>query len=247
MDLKIKDVAELLNVSETTIRRWLQDEKIPAYKIHGQYRFSRIEIESWVLRHKLGHADGTSPFSIPLEIKSHPSKGSSKEQEKATGGSQKFSLYRALHKGQVILKVPGSTKEEVIRNCTRELSSTLKLDGEVLSELLIDREKLQSTALNNGIAVPHTRDFVLSAMHDVVAVAYPEKPIPYGALDGKPIHTLIFLFACHDKRHLHLLAKIAHLSSQSRALNLLLKRPPKEKLLAFVQTWEGRIATPQED
>ena len=30
MDLKIKDVAELLNVSETTVRRWLKDGKIPA-------------------------------------------------------------------------------------------------------------------------------------------------------------------------------------------------------------------------
>lgn len=244
MDLKIKDVAELLNVSETTIRRWLQDEKIPAYKIHGQYRFSRIEIESWVLGHKLGHADGVSPFSIPFktELESMESRDS-----KVTGGSQKFSLYRALHKGEVLLKVPGSTKEEVIRGCTKELSSILKLDGEVLAELLIDRERLQSTALNNGIAVPHTRDFVLKAMHDVVAIAYPEKPIPYGALDGKPIHTLIFLFACHDKRHLHLLAKIAHLSSQTRAHQLLLRRPSKEKLLSFIQTWESQIAAPQED
>lgn len=246
MDLKIKDVAELLNVSETTIRRWLQEGKIPAYKIHSQYRFSRIEIESWVLKHKLGHVDGVSPFSISSKKEIRPLRELNRDP-KTTGGSQKFSLYRALHKGQVFLKVPGATKEEVIRGCTKELSSILKLDADVLSELLIDREKLQSTALNNGIAVPHTRDFVLKAMHDVVAVAYPEKPIPYGALDGKPIHTLIFLFACHDKRHLHLLAKIAHLSSEPRAHNLLLKRPSKEKLLSFIQTWESHIAAPQED
>jgi len=36
MDLKIKDVAELLNVSETTIRRWLKDGKIPAYQLNHQ-------------------------------------------------------------------------------------------------------------------------------------------------------------------------------------------------------------------
>ncbi|NGX51641.1 MAG: hypothetical protein K1060chlam2_01514, partial [Chlamydiae bacterium] len=36
MDLKIKDVAELLSVSETTIRRWLSDGKIPAYRLHHQ-------------------------------------------------------------------------------------------------------------------------------------------------------------------------------------------------------------------
>ena len=55
MDLKIKDVADLLNVSETTIRRWLAEGKIPAYRINHQYRFSRYEIQDWVMSHKLGH------------------------------------------------------------------------------------------------------------------------------------------------------------------------------------------------
>ena len=58
MDLKIKDVADLLNVSETTIRRWLSDGKIPAYRINHQYRFNRIEIEDWVMKHKIGHHAG---------------------------------------------------------------------------------------------------------------------------------------------------------------------------------------------
>ena len=34
MDLKIKDVAELLSVSETTIRRWVTEGKIPVYRLH---------------------------------------------------------------------------------------------------------------------------------------------------------------------------------------------------------------------
>ena len=58
MDLKIKDVAELLNVSETTIRRWLAEGKIPAYRLHHQYRFSRIEIENWMLSCRLQKETG---------------------------------------------------------------------------------------------------------------------------------------------------------------------------------------------
>ena len=49
MDLKLKDVAELLNVSEPTIRRWISDGKIPYYRLDNQLRFSRNEIESWLL------------------------------------------------------------------------------------------------------------------------------------------------------------------------------------------------------
>lgn len=240
MDLKIKDVAELLNVSETTIRRWLAENKIPAYKINGQYRFSRMEIESWVISHKLGHVDGVSPFHAKPDHKEPKDK-------KSTGGSQKFSLYRALHRGQVLNNVAGTTKEDVIRRSTKMLGTTLKVDHDLLADLLIDREKLQPTALNNGIAVPHTREFMSSALHDVVAITFPDKPIPYGALDSQPVHSLIFLFAGSDKRHLHLLAKIAHLSSQPATLALLQKKPSKEELLEYVKAWESNIPDPTEE
>jgi len=53
VDLKIKDVAELLNVSETTVRRWLKDGKNTSLSMNRQYRFSRGEIEDWMLRCKL--------------------------------------------------------------------------------------------------------------------------------------------------------------------------------------------------
>ena len=39
MDLKIKDVAELLNVSESTIRRWISEGKIPTYRMNQHYYF----------------------------------------------------------------------------------------------------------------------------------------------------------------------------------------------------------------
>lgn len=241
MDLKIKDVAELLNVSEITIRNWVGNALIPAYKINGQYLFSRPEIESWVINHKLKTDEGVSPFCT------NQKKKTSEAESKQSAGSQKFSLYRALHKGQVLNQIPGTEKEDVIRNATEQLSHAEKVDSEMLADMLIDREKLQPTALNNGIAVPHTRDFVLSPTHDIVVFAFPEKPIAYGALDGEPVHTLIFLFACSDKRHLHLLAKIAHLSSQEPIRKMLQERPNKEKLLEFIEGWERAIPGPQED
>lgn len=240
MDLKIKDVAELLNVSEMTVHRWIGDSQIPVYKIHGQYRFSRPEIEAWVMSHKLKNESGVSPFSTH----SHQN---SLHESKPTAGSQKFSLFRALHKGQVLSPISGSNKEEVIRTCTKLLEETQNIDSEMLADMLIDRERLQSTALNCGIAVPHTRDFVLSSTHDVVVFAFLDQPIAYGALDGEPVHTLLFLFACNDKRHLHLLAKIAHLSSQQEIRSMLQKKPSKETLLEFIERWERAIPTPQDE
>ncbi|MCB1114808.1 MAG: PTS sugar transporter subunit IIA [Chlamydiia bacterium] len=232
MDLKLKDVAEMLNVSETTIRRWLADNKIPAYKLQHQYRFDRAEIENWVMQHKLKDETGISPFSQNPKADS---------LSVATGGLKQYGLTRAIKKGGVFNDIAGKTKEEVIRNTAHRIAPILEADEEVLAEFLLDREKLQPTALGHGIAVPHTRDLELNGDQEIVAVVYPEKPVDWKALDNKPVSTLFFLFTSDNKTHLHLLAKIAYLSSHQPALELLNKKPSKEELLEFMTGWESEI------
>lgn len=242
MDLKIKDVAELLNVSETTIRRWLSDGKIPAYRINHQYRFSRFEIENWMMSCKLkSPEEGFSPFE---EKQIYPPLDESASAEASVrGGMQHFCLYRAVHQGDVFSNVPGTTKEELIRWTTTTVAPKLSVDAEVLSELLLDREKLMPTALNHGIAVPHTREFLRKGPLDMVFVVYPKNPLDYGALDGKEVHTLFFLFASNDKGHLQLLAKLAHLASNPKTLEFLSSKPEKKALLEFIRNWEGQVRT----
>lgn len=229
MDLKIKDVADLLHVSESTIRRWIVEEKIPAYRIHRQFRFNRTEIEAWVMNHKVSNR--YEPSLRLEEDQSHEAQNS--------GGLKQFSLYRAVHKGGVIHGVPGSSKEEIIRTTTETIAETLNLDAEMMSNLLMDRERMQSTGLGNGIAIPHTRDYLLNNHQDAVVIAFPEHPLDYSSIDEKPVHTLFFLFACEDKRHLHLLAKIAHLSTLPEMIDLLKTHPSKEVLLEYIKTWES--------
>ncbi len=224
MDLKIKDVAELINVSETTIRRWLSNGRIPAYRLNGQYRFSRAEIEDWVMRQKLMMNERES-----------------EEKEEAPSGNMQFSLYRALYRGGVLALDKSLSKEEIIRSAMAHMSKSYDLDAEVLSDLFLDREKLMSTGLNHGIAVPHTRDFLLNTHFDVVLAVYPDQPLDWGALDGDPVHTLFFLFASEDKNHLHLLAKVAHLSSGEKTRAFLRTKPTKERLLDYVKHWESAL------
>lgn len=235
MDLKIEDVAKLLNVSATTIRRWLLDGKIPAYRLNHQYRFSKTEIEDWVLSHKLSTGQ-VSPYNAQ-------SKGVAQQdvQHLACGGSQQFSLYRALNRGGVLSHSAKSTKEDTIRHATGVIAKQLSLDTEALTELLLDRERTQATSLGNGIGIPHTRDFFLKNNQDSVSLVILDKPIEYGALDRKPVHSLFFLLASNNKKHLHLLAKIAHLSSLPATLELLKKKPTKEEFLKYVKDWESNI------
>jgi len=218
MDLKLEDVANLLNVSESTVTRWLVDGKIPAYKLKDEYRFNRGEVEDWIVRNE--YED---------------------ESKHLSGGVRQYALYRAIHKGGVFHNVAGTTKEELIRNSCQHLCQDLRFDPDVMTDLMLDREKLMPTALNHGIAVPHTREISFNTHFDAVGVVFPEKPIDCGALDKEPVHTFFFLLACDDKRHLNLLAKIAHLSRDPKILEFLKSKPIKNDILSYVRTWESTL------
>lgn len=223
MDLTIQDVTKYLHISEDDLLKWVETGDIPSYKLNNEYRFSREEIEEWLLRHIHQDDLDIDPTREPMI------------------GTQQFNLYRALNKGMVLENVEGSTKEEIIHNSVKLISERLDLDAEIITNLLLDREKLMSTALNRGVAVPHTRDFLLSGPHDAVVIAYPKHPVEYGALDGKKVHTLFFLFACQDKKHLNLLSKIAYFCHQGENLEILQTKANKKDLLNTIRQWESRI------
>jgi nitrogen PTS system EIIA component len=220
MDLKIDDVAQLLNVTPARIEEWLTAGKIPSYNLGDEARFSRQEIEDWMLEQH----------------------GLPNDELVGSTGHHKYSLFRALHKGELYNDIPGTTKQELISGTTERLAKKYQLDAKGLASLLMDRERQMPTALCCGIAVPHTRDFLLPTHYDVVTVVFPEKPIDYDALDGQPVHTLFFLFACEDARHLDLLAKIAHFSNDEQNLRLLERRPDRQTLLSHIKAWEAQLA-----
>jgi nitrogen PTS system EIIA component len=230
MDLKIADVADMLNVPISTVEKWLKEGIIPAYKMNSEYRFSRIEIEDWLLQNR-------KPLHESKSVKDRVAL----DNKRPEGGRKMFSLYRALHKGQFLDNVECHSKADIIELTINTLAQSMQFDADIVSELFIEREKLHPTALNNGIAVPHTRE-LLGKHQDSITVVFPQKPLPYGAMDGKPAHTLFFLFAQSDRSHLNLLAKIAHLSSDKEALNFLQSHPSKQEMLSYVKEWESSIS-----
>ena len=50
--LKLKDVAELLKVGEKTVYSMARTGELPAFKVRGQWRFSRKDIDSWIEQQK---------------------------------------------------------------------------------------------------------------------------------------------------------------------------------------------------
>jgi PTS system nitrogen regulatory IIA component len=235
MDLKIKDVAELLNVSEKTVKNWVSQKKIPCYKINQQVLFNPKQIEDWVFK------QNESPSQAYLENVKSKESSQDVTLSLANKGIKQFSLYRALHKGNVLPNIPGSNKDDIIRNASRIMAPNLNLDAEVLSDVLLERENMHSTSLGEGLALPHARELLLTDHQDIVIIAFPNQSIDFGALDGIPVHSLIFVFACDDRRHLNLVAKIAHLAHLPDTRKLLKNQPSKDDILEYIKNWEASL------
>ena len=53
MQLSIRDLTKLLNVTESTVTRWIKQRGLPAQQVGGQYRVNRAELLEWATAHQV--------------------------------------------------------------------------------------------------------------------------------------------------------------------------------------------------
>ncbi len=84
--------------------------------------------------------------------------------------------------------------------------------SEKLFAALKERESMCPTCVNEGVAIPHSRNALLGVV-DQPAIAYGrhQTGIDFGALDGNPVHHFFLLCAPSVRQHLPLLARLARI------------------------------------
>jgi fructose-specific phosphotransferase system IIA component len=131
----------------------------------------------------------------------------------------------------------GSNKDEII-NAMIELAgkSPRVLDKEKVRQAIFEREKIMSTGVGNGFAIPHGKTDAISDI--VAAFATTAQPIDYQSLDEKPVR-LVFLLVGKDNMvgpHIKLLSRISRLMGKEEFRNRLTElQTPKEIIEAFRQ------------
>ncbi len=114
-----------------------------------------------------------------------------------------MNIGEALKETCVIADLKGETKEEVLT----ELVSSLKEMGlienvEETVKVIFDREKLGSTGIGDGVAIPHGK---MKKLQNVLcAFGRSTKGVEFGAVDNKPVHMFFLLLAPEESTGLHL-------------------------------------------
>jgi len=81
---------------------------------------------------------------------------------------------------------------------------------DLLYKSVLQREKMGSTGIGNGIAIPHTRSMVITDL--MISIGMPDEPIEFDAIDDKPVFLIFLIVAppyASKSEYLILLGKIA--------------------------------------
>jgi PTS system nitrogen regulatory IIA component len=103
----------------------------------------------------------------------------------------------------VVADMRGKTKREVITELVEALEKArLIKDVEAVVNIVMEREKLGSTGIGNGVAVPHGK---LKNINNIIcALGRSQNGVDFDAVDRGPVHIFFLVLAPEDSASLHL-------------------------------------------
>jgi fructose-specific phosphotransferase system IIA component len=145
-----------------------------------------------------------------------------------------------LDETRILTSMEGDSKSDIINTLIDLVAVSPKvLDKEKVKEAIFEREKIMSTGVGNGFAIPHGKT---DAVSDIVAAfAVTKHPIDYQALDEQPVR-LIFLLIGKGNMvgpHIKLLSRISRLMNKEEFRKRLLDAPTPKDVMEIFKTEEA--------
>ncbi len=191
--LTIEEVAKYLRVSDRTVYEWAQKGEIPAGKIGTVWRFKKNEIEKWV-DERLASSKNKKSESICVSAKN------------------------VLSPDRIVI-LDYSTKQDVLMKMSEVLAKApqVKNSKELFKEIL-KREELMTTAIGQGLAIPHVR---LASVTDLVMAVGVSKCdiLDFEPIDGQPVN-LVLMIAAAENQHSYYLQTLSYFSNKLKDADL---------------------------
>lgn len=219
--LSLQQVAAYLQVTTKTIYRMIKAGKLPARRVGGQWRFRRVDLDSWF--------DAELPRLSSRTV---------------------ASVSHAVFPGEVHLWecIPASAVRIGLKSRTRdaaiaEMVGLLKLDKAVREpflRLVLQRESMLSTGIGDGVAIPHPRHPALDEQGLNIAVGISRAGIPWDSCDAKPVHCVFLVAAATETLQLLALARLNRLLRTPGFIADLKKARSAGRIIALFRSRAGR-------
>lgn len=147
-------------------------------------------------------------------------------------------LAAILPASNVLVNVDASSKKRVFEQAGLLFENNHAIARASVTDNLFARERLGSTGLGHGVAIPHGR--IKGLKHPMAAFVRLDDPIPFEAPDAQPVSLLFFLLVPEQatQQHLEILSEIAQLLSDRSMRETLSQAPSAEAIHAALANWQ---------
>lgn len=121
----------------------------------------------------------------------------------------------------IIPSLKANSKKQVLQELSNKAAKLINTDQREIFETLLQRERLGSTGVGNGVAIPHGK---MESLDQIITVfAKLENPINFEAIDGEPVDLVFLLLAPESSGadHLKALARISRMLREQTILDKL--------------------------
>jgi PTS system nitrogen regulatory IIA component len=227
MQLTIRDLTRLLNVAEATVARWIKQRALPAQQVGGQFRVHRAELLEWATANNV---------RVSLDL----------FDDLETDAEAVPRFADALAAGGIHYRLEAADKDQALRALVHVLPLPDGIDRELLLRLFLAREASASTAIGDGIALPHVRNpIVLHVSHPTITLAFLAQPVDFRALDGKPVQVLFSLISPTNRSHLQLLSRLSFALHDSTFREAVIRQSSSEVIMQEIRRVEASMGTPR--
>jgi len=227
MRLRIDEISRCLDITQNTLERWIRQGRIPIRKKGDLFLFSSSALKKWAKSNNL--------------IFTMPGKQVFKKYEEELDN-----LVNSIQRGGVSFDVKGNTVEDVLKSAIEYIPLfTTQSQKQTLYDSLIAREKMMSTGIGKGIAIPHPRKpLEYKDIPSIITTCFLQRPIDYLSIDRQPVSVLFILICPTAKLHLHLLARLSFCLRDDAFLEFVVQKPTIEKLLEQITGFDNRFDAP---
>ena len=145
-----------------------------------------------------------------------------------------------LQPAAVVDDLPGTSAQVVLGELARPLAAISKLDPQRLLDTLLEREKLGSTGIGDGVAIPHGKVAGLPAI--MASFGRSKEGVNFNAIDGKPTYLFFTLFAPENSAgaHLKALARISRIFKNPAFRESIMKAGDAPEMFRLIETEDAK-------
>jgi PTS system nitrogen regulatory IIA component len=232
-DFDIDGLARYLHLAPQQVVKLTERGKLPGRKVGGEWRFAKPDIHHW-FENRIGLSDEEELIQVEAVL-----------QRSAPANSElEIRIADMLPVEAIAVPLCARTRNSVINSMVELASQTGWLwDVKEMAEAVKAREDMHSTALENGVALLHSRRPMSKILaQPFLALGCTSSGIPFG--DSAPLSDVFFLIcSMEDRGHLRVLARLSRILTTPGFLNALHQATsPREAWQALADT-EANLAS----